>query len=87
MRSPGLRSETWGTRPRDFFRESLATITYATFEVSGGFTEGKMDTLDRQIDQSSDSNRGQFEGGSQVLNHMNCMLRRGVWERFPSLNL
>ena len=81
-----VRLET-AEKSRDFFRESLATTTYATFEVSSGFTEGEVDLIDRQISKSSNCNSGQFKGRPQVLNHLNCVLCRSAWERFSESQL
>jgi hypothetical protein len=74
-------------KPRDFFRESLATSTYATFEITGGFAEGKMDTISREVSKASYGNSSHFERGSEILNCVNCMLCQAAWKRFSQFEL
>ena len=84
--SSAVRLETV-KQPRDLCREAYAAPSYATFEVVSGFTEGEVDLIDGQAQESSDGDCREVEGSPKILNSVDCPLCKAAWERFTQLDL
>jgi hypothetical protein len=85
--TPTLVRLVTSKEPFDFFRESLASTVYATFEISSGFAEGEVDIIDRHVGELCDSDSGQIKRRSQVLNSADCAFCKAHWKRFAEFEL
>jgi hypothetical protein len=68
-------------------RKTLADTIYATFEVSFGPGERKVNVIRGKASKARDIASGKIKRSPQVFDRVNCMLCEGEWKRFTESKL